>query len=108
MSVKTEARARRKQELLLLARIERLELCEHMRELRRLRKPVNFALIGARIFQAWRSPAWVAPVGAFLASRGFGGGRLMRALRFAGFAFAAWRTVQLIRQYAGSATGKRG
>ncbi len=103
MSVKTEARARRKEELLLLARIERIELADHLRELRRLRKPANFAMIGARIFQAWRSPAWVAPVAAFLASRGLDNGRLMRALRYAGFAFAAWRSVQLFRDYAASA-----
>lgn len=107
MSVKTEARARRKEELLLLARLERLELSDHLRELQRLRKPANFAIIGARIFQAWRSPAWVAPVAAFLASRGLDSGRLMRALRYAGFAFAAWRTVQLFRHYAGSAKGDR-
>ena len=107
MSVKTEARTRRKEELLLLARIERIELADHLRELRRLRKPANFAMIGARIFQAWRSPAWVAPAAAFLASRGLDSGRLMRALRYAGFAFAAWRTVQLFRQYASSPTADR-
>jgi len=108
VSAKTEARARRKEELLLLARIERLELSDHLRELKRLRKPANFALIGARIIQAWRSPAWVAPVAAFLASRGLESGRLMRALRYAGFAFAAWRTVLLFRHYAGSPKADRG
>ena len=107
MSAKTEARARRKQELLLLVRIERIELSDHQRQLKRLRKPANFALIGARIIQAWRSPAWVAPVAAFLASRGLDSGRLMRALRYAGFAFAAWRTVQLFRHYAASSQGDR-
>ena len=108
MSAKTEARARRKEELLLLARIERIELTDHLRELRRLRKPANFAMIGARIFQTWRNPAWVAPIAAFLASRGLHNGRLMRALRYAGFAFAAWRTVQLFRHYAASSQDDRG
>ncbi len=105
MSAKTEARARRKVEVLLLVRIERIEFSDHLRELRRLRKPANFAMIGARIFQAWRSPGWVPPVAAFLASRGLESGRLMRVLRYAGFAFAAWRTVQLFRHYAGSSRG---
>ena len=102
MSAKADARARRKQELLLLARIERLDLSDHLRELLPLRKPANFAVIGARILQAWRSPGWVPPLATFLASRGLANGRLMRALRYAGFAFAAWRTFRLFRHYAGS------
>ena len=99
MSAPTEARARRKGELLLLARIERIELSLHMREFQRLKRPAGFAVIGARIFQAWRSPAWATTVAALLAARGLAGGRMFRALRYAGYAFAAWRTYRLFQQY---------
>ncbi len=106
MSAKAEALQRRKEELRLMARIERLELAQHVREVRRLKRPANFALIGARILQAWRNPAWVTTAATLLAARGVDGGRLLRALRYAGYAFAAWRTYRLFRDYAGSA--KRG
>lgn len=108
MSAKAEARARRKEELLLLARIERIELAEHLRELRRLKKPINFAMIGASILRTWRSPAWISTVAALLASRGTGGGgasRLLRLLRYAGYAYAAWRTYGLLRHYVAGASG---
>lgn len=104
MFAKAEARARRKEELLLLARIERIELAEHVRELRRLKKPVNFAMIGANILRTWRSPAWVSTATALLAARGAGGGRAMRLLRYAGYAYAAWRTYGLLRQYVADAS----
>ena len=105
MSAKAEARARRKEELLLLARIERIELAEHLRELRRLKKPVNFAMIGASILRTWRSPAWISTAAALLASRGTGGGRASRLLRYAGYAYAAWRTYGLLRHYVAGASG---
>lgn len=99
MSAASEARARRKEELRLLARIERMELASHLADLKRLRKPANFALIGARIFKAWRNPAWMSTAAALLASRGLGNDRVMRGLRYAGIAFAAWRTWRLVRDY---------
>ena len=104
MSAKAEVRARRKEELLLLARIERIELAEHVRELRRLKKPVNFAMIGANILRTWRSPAWLSTAAALLAARGTGSGRALRLLRYAGYAYAAWRTYGLIRHYVASAS----
>ena len=103
MSARAEARARRKEELLLVGRIERIELGLHVRELRRLKKPLDFAAIGARVFQEWRRPAWITTAAAaLLAARGISGGRLLKALRYAGYAYAAWRTYRLVRQYAGS------
>ena len=107
MSAKAEARARRKEELLLLARIERIELADHVRELRRLKRPVNFAMIGANILRTWRSPAWISTAAALLAARGAGGGRLLRLLRYAGYAYAAWRTYGLIRHYVAEASQRR-
>ncbi len=101
MSAKTERLAQRKEELRLHARIERMELTEHVRELRRLRKPANFALIGGRIFKAWRSQTWITGAAALLAARGMDGGRVLRALRYAGYAYAAWQTYRLFRQYVG-------
>ena len=101
MSAKTEALARRKDELRLLARIERIELAGHLQEIRRLRKPANFALIGAQIFRAWRSPGWLSAAAALLVARGAGGMRLLRLLRYAGYAYAAWRTYRLFQEYAG-------
>lgn len=105
MPARTEALARRKEELRLKARIQRVELALHVRELRRLRKPAHFALIGARVLRAWRSPAWVSGIAALMSTRGIDSGRVIRALRYAGFAFAAWRTYSLIRQYVGSRAG---
>ena len=102
MSARAEARARRKEELLLLGRIERIELGLHVRELRRLKKPLDFAAIGARVFHEWRRPAWVTTAVALLAARGISGGRWLKALRYAGYGYAAWRTYRLVRQYAGS------
>lgn len=101
MSAKTERLAQRKEELRLHARIERMELTEYARELRRLRKPANFALIGGRIFKAWRSRTWISGAAALLAARGMDGGRVLRALRYAGYAYAAWQTYRLFRQYVG-------
>lgn len=101
MSAKTERLAQRKEELRLHARIERMDLTEHMREFRRLRKPANFALIGGRIFKAWRSQTWMTGAAALLAARGMDGGRALRALRYAGYAYAAWQTYRLFRQYVG-------
>lgn len=98
-----DALARRKEELRLLARIERTELAVHIHELKRLKKPANFAMIGARMWQAWRNPAWMPAIGALLAARGMEGDRIMRGLRYAGYAFAAWRTWRLLRQYLGAA-----
>ena len=106
MPGKTEALARRKEELRLLARIERMEVAQMVRDVRRLKKPVNFAMIGARIFQAWRNPAWVSTAATLLAARGIDSDRAMRLLRYAGYAFAAWRTWRLFRQYVpGAARG---
>lgn len=106
MSARTEALARRKEELRLLARIERIEFTENVRELRRLRRPVNFAVIGARILSAWRNPAWVSTAATLLAARGLDSGRIMRALRYAGYGFAAWRTYRLFRDYIDSGAGR--
>jgi hypothetical protein len=97
----TDSRERRKEELRLLARIERAELALHLREFRRLERPANFALIGARIFRAWRSPAWLGSAVALLAARGKAGNVAMRAVRYAFLGFAAWRTWRLLREYAG-------
>jgi hypothetical protein len=96
---RTDARARRKEELRLLARIERMEVAQMVRDVRRLKKPINFAMVGARIFQAWRNPAWVSTAATLLAARGIDSTRTLRALRYAGYAFAAWRTWRLFRQY---------
>lgn len=103
MPGRTDELARRKEELRLLARIERTELALHVRELRRLRKPANFVMIGARMLKAWRSPAWMPTLGALLAARGLQGDRMLRGLRYAGYAFAAWRTWRLVQQYIASA-----
>lgn len=99
MSARIDALARRKEDLRLRSRLERLELQGHVLELRRLRKPANFVAIGARIFGAWRSPAWLASAAALLVARG-GNARLLRALRYAGYAWALWRSWQLVREYA--------
>lgn len=101
MNDKTDSLARRKEELRLLARIERIELAAHVHEIRRLRKPANFALVGAKILGVWRNPAWISTAAALLAARGVGSSRLMRALRYAGYAYAAWRTYRLFKEYAG-------
>lgn len=103
MSARTEALARRKEELRLLARIERTEFAMHARELRRLRKPASFAMVGARMLRAWRHPAWVTTVGALLAARGIDSERVLRGLRYAGYVFAAWRTWRMLREYTGTA-----
>jgi hypothetical protein len=96
---RTDALSRRKEELRLLARIERMEVAQMVRDVRRLKKPVNFAMAGARIFQAWRNPAWVSTAATLLAARGIDSARAMRFLRYAGYAFAAWRTWRLFREY---------
>ena len=105
MSAKTEQRARRKEELVLLAKIERIEFTQTIRDLRRLKRPFNFAVIGTRIISAWRNPAWVSTATALLAARGKDSGRIMRGLRYAGYAFAAWRPYQLFRAYIGDRAG---
>ena len=107
MSAKTEQRARRKEELLLLAKIERIELTQTMRDLRRLKRPLNFAMIGARIISTWRNPAWVSTAATLLAARGMDSGRIMRGLRYAGYAYAAWRTYQLFRAYVGDQANRK-
>ena len=81
MSAKTDQRARRKEELLLLAKIERIELTQTMRDLRRLKRPLNFAMIGARIISTWRNPAWVSTAATLPAARGMDSGRIMRGLQ---------------------------
>ncbi len=101
MSDKTESLARRKEELRLLARIERIELVSFVHDVKRLRKPANFMLIGMKLLKAWRNPAWVSTAAALISARGIGSSRLMRGLRYAGYAFAAWRTYQLFKDYAG-------
>ncbi len=103
MPARTDAIARRKEELRLLARIERTELAMHVHELKRLKKPANFAMIGARMWKAWRNPAWMPAIGALLAARGVDSDRVLRGLRYAGYAFAAWRTWRLVREYIESA-----
>jgi hypothetical protein len=106
VSAKTDQLARRKEELVLLARIERIEFTQNMRELRRLKRPLNFAVIGARLLGAWRNPAWVSAAATLLAARGLDSGRIMRALRYAGYAYAAWRTYRLFRDYVGDQSGR--
>lgn len=102
MPARTDALARRKEELRLLARIERTELAAHVHDLKRLKKPANFAMIGARMWKAWRNPAWMPAIGALLAARGVDGDRVLRGLRYAGYAFAVWRTWRLLREYVGA------
>jgi len=107
VSAKTDQRARRKEELLLLAKIERIELTQTMRDLRRLKRPLNFAVIGARIIGTWRNPAWVSTAATLLAARGMDSGRIIRGLRYAGYAYAAWRTYQLFRAYIGDQASRK-
>ena len=107
MSAKSDQRARRKEELVLLAKIERIELTQTVRDLRRMKRPLNFAMIGARIISTWRNPAWVSTVATLLAARGLDSGRIMRGLRYAGYAYAAWRTYQLFRSYVGDAASRK-
>lgn len=107
MSAKSDQRARRKEELVLLAKIERIELTQTVRDLRRMKRPLNFAMIGARIISTWRNPAWVSTVATLLAARGLDSGRIMRGLRYAGYAYAAWRTYQLFRTYVGDAANRK-
>lgn len=101
MPDRTDALARRKEELRLLARIERAEVAMHVRELRRLKQPAHLATIGARIFRAWRHPGWLGAAATLLAARGATGSRVLAGLRYAFFGFAAWRTWRLLRDYAG-------
>lgn len=105
MPDRTDARQRRKEELRLLARIERAEMAMHLRELRRLKQPLHFATIGARIFRAWRNPGWLGAAGTLLAARGATGSKASQLLRYAFFGFAAWRTWRLLRDY--TAQGQR-
>ena len=107
MSAKSDQRARRKEELVLLAKIERIELTQTVRDLRRMKRPLNFAMIGARIISTWRNPAWVSTVATLLAARGLDSGRIMRGLRYAGYAYAAWRTYHLFRTYVGDAANRK-
>ena len=100
MPAKADALAQRKEELRILARIERMDLVAHAGTLRRLRKPANFALIGARVINAWLGNRWLSGAAALLAARGFANPRVSRALRYAGYALAAWQTYRLFRQYA--------
>ncbi len=107
MPAKADALARRKEDLRMLARIERMDLVAHASTLRRLRKPVNLALIGARIINAWRGNRWLSGAAALLAARGFANPRVSRALRYAGYALAAWQTYRLFRQYAATPADPR-
>ncbi|MBL8382264.1 MAG: hypothetical protein JNM90_04275 [Burkholderiales bacterium] len=99
MPARTDVLSQRKEALRLRASLERLELQAQLQELRRLRKPANFAVLGARILAAWRAPAWLTTAGALLLARGRGGGRILRALRYAAYGMAAWRTWQMLRDY---------
>ena len=107
MPAKADALARRKEELRILARIERMELVAHATTLRRLRKPANFALIGARVINAWRGNRWLSGAAALLAARGITNPRVSRALRYAVYALAAWQTYRLFRQYAAAPADAR-
>ncbi|MFN0160477.1 MAG: hypothetical protein ACKVQQ_04555 [Burkholderiales bacterium] len=100
MPDRTDALSRRKEELRLLARIERAELAMHLREVRRLKQPAHFASVGARILSAWRNPGWLGAAATLLAARGATGSKFLMVLRYAFFGFAAWRTWRLLREYA--------
>jgi hypothetical protein len=90
--------AHRKEMLRLRGRIERAEAASHLLTLRRLKEPANFAVVGSKIFKFWRGN----PATTLLASRGIASGRLFTALRYAGFAVAAWQTWRAIKSYTGS------
>jgi hypothetical protein len=102
MSARLDQLALRKEALTLRAQIERMDLAEHLSNLRR---PAEVSYQGLKLVSLLRSPL-VGLIAASLGKR-FGGGSaaespLKSALRYFGYALAGWRAVRVLRDIVGS------
>lgn len=102
MNARLDQLALRKQALTLRAEIERMDLTQHLHNLRR---PAEVSYQGLRLVSLLRSPL----AGLLAASLGkwFGGGSgsdgpLKSALRYFGYLLAVWRAVRVLRDIAGA------
>ena len=102
MSARLDQLALRKEALSLRAEIERIDLAQHLVNLRR---PAEVSYQGLKLASLLRSPL----AGLLAASLGkrFGSGAasespLKSALRYFGYALAGWRAVRVLRDIIGS------
>ena len=102
MNARLDQLALRKEALILRAEIERMDLTQHLHNLRR---PAEVSYQGLRLVSLLRSPL----VGLLAASLGkrFGGGSavespLKTALRYVGYTLAGWRAMRVLRDIIGS------
>ena len=101
MNARLDRLALRRQLLTQRAEIERIDLTQHLGNLRR---PAEVSYQGLKLVSLLRSPlTGLLAVGL---SRRLGGGSaespLKTGLRYAGYAVAAWRALRVVREIAGS------
>ena len=105
MNARLDQLALRKQLLTQRAEIERIDLTQHLGNLRR---PAEVSYQGLKLVSLLRSP--LAGLLAVSLGNRFGGGLgggvsespLKTGLRYAGYAVAAWRALRVFREIAGS------
>ncbi len=88
--------AQKKEMLQMRAAVERIELAQHVGQFRR---PVSLLSTGASIAKNWRGQTMVGSVIGLLASRTTAGVRFGRALRWAGYGYAAFQTYRLVMSF---------
>ena len=100
MSARLDQLALRRQLLTQRAEIERIDLTQHLGNLRR---PAEVSYQGLKLVSLLRSP--LAGLLAVSLSKRFGGNAtespLKSGLRYAGYAVAAWRALRVLREIAG-------
>ena len=102
MSARLDQLALRKEALGLRADIERIDLAQHLANLRR---PAEISYQGLKLVSLLGSP--LAGLLAVSLGKRFGGGSgsespLKSALRYVGYVLAGWRAVRVLRDIAGS------
>ena len=88
--------AQRKQLLQTRATLERIELTQHVSN---LKPTVSLLSTGNAVMQQWRGKSMVGTVLGLLVTRTALGARFGTALRWAGYGYAAWKTWESVSRF---------
>ena len=92
----TDLLAQKKEMLRMRAAVERIEISQHVSQ---FRSPVSLLSTGASIAKNWRGKTLVGSAIGLLVSRTSVGARFTRALRWAGYGYAALQTYRLVMSF---------
>jgi hypothetical protein len=99
-----EVLALRKELLLQRAAIERAELGLHLGA---MRKPVSMLSTAQGIMKVWRGNTWVSSLIGLVVSRTVIGSRFARAFKYAGYGYAAFKTLEFVQGFRKAARRKK-